>query len=357
MKSKAHTVLLFFIFFITAVRAQEPQFKLFLVGDAGDEEMTGETLDSLKSKLLQNPQSAILFMGDNSYRDHLGGLIPGFKGFDSSTVTQNKLKSQFDILNGYKGAAYFVPGNHDWWNITNFSKGKKKLKMEESFIETTLSKNSTIKNPDSTFLPRNGTPGPVSVELNNKKVRIIFIDSYWLILLAYKNNPSENLTLATKFYHLLDSTLAAATTLKQTIFVVAHHPVYTTTSSPPKPLKHPFLFARVKQSNKQFPSYKNMADSINNILKKYPGVYYASGHLHALQYHMVNNVHYIVSGAGSKTKYAKGANTTPCNTNDCALWNEKGFFEIDFYSNRTDVIMYHDSGKKSCNLSQTGGCN
>jgi hypothetical protein len=343
-----------FLFISVIVLAQQPEYKLFMVGDAGEDELPGETLDSLRSKLLNNPQSAVVFLGDNSYKDKLG-FIPSFKGFDSSRITQFHLKSQLSILDGYHGSAFFVPGNHDWWNLPNMKLGAKKLKMEESFIEYNLRGNKTIANPDSTFLPRDGKPGPTSVELDNKKVRIIFIDTYWLISLGFRKVPAENRALEAKFYHDLDSVLALAKEQKQTVVIVSHHPVYSTGYILDRPVKSPYVFMRLKQNFKNFPSYKIMADKITAILQKYPGTYFASGHLHALQYHNVNNVHYIVSGAGSKTNHIKGPEAkAPCTATDYVLWNEKGFYELDFYKDHQAVILYHADGRKSNDLSETG---
>lgn len=343
-----HLLFLFALFATSCIYAQQPGFKLFLVGDAGEDELTGETLDSLKSKLHNNPNSGVVFLGDNSYKDFL--FIPTFKGFDSGRVTRKKMMSQLSILDGYRGSAYFVPGNHDWWNKTNFAVGKRKLKLEESFIEANLSKSNTLSNPASTFLPRDGSPGPATQELDSGKVKIVFIDTDWLILLGFKSTPKENFDYEPIFYHKLDSTIASAVAKKQVVIVVAHHPVYATGKILANPVKHPYLFSRVKQSFLAFPSYKTMSGKITAILEKYPGVYYACGHIHALQYHMHNNVHYIISGAGSKTNKVKDKNESPCNATDCVLWNEKGFFEIDFYSQRQDVMMYHDDGKKSYKL-------
>lgn len=342
-----------FLFSTLCGFAQQADFKLYLVGDAGEDEITGETLDSLKSKLLHNPNSAIIFMGDNSYKSAFFGLVPTFKGFDSSRITQHKLHSQMDILNGYKGSVYFVPGNHDWWNITNFAKGKRKLKMEENFIETNLGKNTTITNPAQTFLPKDGSPGPASVELDNKKVRVVFIDTYWLILLGFKDNPKENPALANTFYHNLDSVLAAATALKQNIVVVAHHPVNRLSDAMAKPLKHPYFFGRIKQSNQTFPSYDSMAVKLNAIFQKYPGMYYASGHLHALQFFTLKGVNYIISGSGSKTIHVKNVkdNLEPYSGALCELWNQKGFFEMDFSENYTPgVMIYHDNGREGIQI-------
>src|ERR1700739_2194141 len=337
--------------------AQQLEYKIFLVGDAGEDELPGEVLDSLHSKMVANPNSAVVFMGDNSYKDKLG-FIPSFRGFDSSKVTRGHILSQLKIAEGYKGSVYFVPGNHDWWNAANFNRGRHGLKMEESFVEVNLKKNKTIANPDSTFLPRDGMPGPTSVDLDDKRVRIVCIDTYWLIMLGYRHVPAERFELEKKFYHDLDSTLAYATSHGQTVFVVAHHPVYSDGLKQVNGWKHPYFIMRYKQNRKDFPSYKTMIEKLTAIFEKYPGVYFCAGHLHAMQYHVINGVHYIISGAGSKLHNMNGPEAIkPCEMNNCNLWNEKGFFEVDVYNkDHQEVIMYHADGKKSCNLSEPGGC-
>ena len=85
------------LFLVHQLHAQDNSvFKLFLVGDAGENQLTGATLDSLRNKLLDNPNSAVVFLGDNSYKKILW-VFPGFKGFDSSQVTQKKVLSQLSI--------------------------------------------------------------------------------------------------------------------------------------------------------------------------------------------------------------------------------------------------------------------
>ncbi len=123
------TLFCFISLFIFHSSFSQVPYRVFLVGDAGEDEMTGETLDSLKSKIESNPNSAVVFLGDNTYKAILFGITDGFMGFDSTRVAQRKLKSQLEILDNYKGNAYFVPGNHDWWNLTHFVRGSRKLKI------------------------------------------------------------------------------------------------------------------------------------------------------------------------------------------------------------------------------------
>lgn len=335
--------------------AQTDPFKIFLIGDAGDDEMTTQTLDSLHNTLGRNPNSAVFFLGDNSYRN--APLLPiGFKGFDSSLITQHKVGSELALLNGYQGSAYFVPGNHDWWNTMNFKRGKPRLKLEENFIEQNLTLNTTIQNPGNTFIPKNGTPGPDAVELNHGKIKVISIDTYWLIMLQFKQNPAVNREYEKVFYHNLDSVLADATAKQQKVMIVCHHPVYYQRYRKPPPIW--MVPSRVGMSDLSFPSYKRMSEQITAILKKYPGVYFAAGHMHAIQYHHTDdNIHYIISGAGSRliNVPAKIVAQGKANTGkDCIFWNDKGYFEVTFYNDHEDITIYHDEGRKKVMVSELG---
>jgi hypothetical protein len=328
-------------------------FKIFFVGDAGDHEESGETLINLRKELLANSNSAVVFLGDNSYKDILWGVIPfGYKGFDSTRNTIDKINSQLALLNQYHGSAFFTPGNHDWWNRLSYERGQPKLAMEETFISINLEKNTSIANPENVFLPKNGSYGPEYVELNHQTVRLIFIDTYRIILTGIKKReiPQEEIS----FYDRLDSVIRAGYLLKQKVVVVAHHPVYSL-GPLNKTLHHPYLFRRIKASYIQFPSYKTMASKINAVLRRYPGIYYVSGHLHALQYfYTKDSVHYIISGAGSKEnkmsekeiiQYYRGPSL-----HDFLIWNSGGFFEIEFNPDSSNTFLYYDNALLKCSL-------
>ena len=335
-----------------SLQAQEV-FKIFLVGDAGDHKETGETLINLHKELIRSPNSAVVFLGDNSYKDILWGIIPfGYKGYDGSKNTKDKINSQLSLLDEYHGSAYFIPGNHDWWNRPDYLKGKQKLALEQNYIEENLKRNTTISNPENVFLPENGDYGPVYVELNNHTIRLIFIDTYRIIQTGIKKNkiPEEEKF----FYDRLDSVISQGYLLKEKIMVVAHHPVH---SAGPynRPLKHPYLFRRIKASMLTFPSYREMASNINTVLRRYPGIYYASGHVHALQYFYTrDSVHYIVSGAGSREKILNVKDIHKYDakeaSNEYLLWDSGGFFEVDFNGQATHTTLYYDNGLSQCTI-------
>jgi hypothetical protein len=331
----------------------QADFKIYLVGDAGDHTESGETLLNLRKQLLNNPNSAVVFMGDNSYKNDLWGIIHfGFKGFDSSRNTIEKVRSQLNLMDQYKGWVYFVPGNHDWWNRTTYQRGKGKLAMEESFIESNLKLNKTIANPDSTFLPVHGGYGPEYVELNNQTIRLVFFDSYRIIQTGIKKSkvPDEEKS----FYSRLDSIIGDGYRKNEKILVISHHPVHL--KGPyDRDLKHPYFFGRIKASNSNFPSYKKMIDSVQNVLSHYPGIYYASGHVHALQYfNTENGSHYLISGAGSKEiklspeKVAQYENSL--GPGEFLLWNTGGFFELDFKKSGVNTFLYYNDGSLKCSF-------
>ena len=334
-------------------RAQQDEFKIYLLGDAGDHKETGETLGRLKNELDNHPNSAVVFLGDNSYKDILWGLVPfGYKGFDSTKNTMDKIRSQLALLDQYRGAAFFTPGNHDWWNRSTYAKGVGKLAMEEHFIEANLKTNANISNPGNNFLPHHGAYGPEFAELNHQTIRLVFIDTYRIIQTGIKKgNASSEEAI---FYHQLDSVINAGYLLNQQVIVVAHHPVYA--AGPFKrTLKHPYFFTRIKASYAAFPSYKDMSARINTILKKYPGIYYASGHVHALQYfYSADSVHYIVSGAGSQEKILSVKDVHQYDSmeekNEYLLWDSGGFFEVDFKNGHGNIYLFYNNGADKCQI-------
>ena len=104
----------------------------------------------------------------------------------------------------------------------------------------------------------------------------------------------------------------------------------------------------------QFPSYRTMASRIDSILNRYPGIYYVSGHLHALQYRSKNDVHYIISGAGSKENRLSEKEIIYYNgykkPGDYLVWNSGGFFEIEFNPGSIKTILFYNDASEKCSL-------
>jgi len=321
-------------------QADSASFKLFLIGDAGEDDTTEHTLLLLGKKLKENPNSAVVFLGDNCYRKAMYGLLPtNVKGYDGSKITKARIQSQMNILKDYKGYVYFIPGNHDWWNYTNLKKGKRALLKEEKYIESILSGYKSLKNDSNTFIPDNGHPGPVFKEFNGNKTRIIFIDSYRLILA--EGDRKRDTLLLNAFYKNLKNQLSDAKAKKQKIIVVAHHPIHAKGKHSVPLAAWQTLVRRIADSNTNYPPYNRMATHLDSLLKEAnrPDLFYVSGHEHSLEYFFTDSLHYIISGAGSKTDQV---NLESCNNEgECLQWGVEGFFEIVFYGRKETVLLHY----------------
>lgn len=336
----------------TACQAQTtdaPSFKLFLIGDAGEGDTTGATLSDLHTKLLDNPNSVVIFLGDNCYLKTFTSAI--FKleegGFNGSKMARQRIMSQLNILRGYKGSAYFIPGNHDWWNLISVKKGKKFLKKEQDFIEDSLKTFKSLKNhSEGTFLPTDGSPGPVSMDFNGGKTRIIFMDTYRLIIESGRKRKSSKILLDT-FYNNLKIQLKDAADKHEKVILVAHHPIHSKGKHSGPLVFWERIIRRFGDNNANYPPYHKMAVRLDSVLKEqhHPDIYYVSGHEHSLEYLYNDSLHYIVSGAGSRID---AVTLESCeNGSECLQWNEEGFFEIDFYGHKETILMYHRKDDKS----------
>ncbi len=317
-------------------------FKLFLAGDAGENDSTGATLRDLKIKLLENPNSAVIFLGDNCYKKLLGNILKAErKGFDGKKITRNRLMSQLNILKHYSGSAFFVPGNHDWWNSVSVKKGRKHLLKEELFIEDSLRSFTALRNNSSgTFFPKKGEAGPETREFANGKVIIIFIDTYRLILEELKHKK-KNIDYLNVFYNNFSQVLKSASDKNQKIIIAAHHPIQAKGKHSGKIKWLHNQFRRFANSYTNYKPNKLVAAKIDSLLKlqKQGSIYYTSGHEHSLEYFYNNGVRYIVSGAASKTDKLELESVEK--SDEFLKWNEEGFFEIDFYNGSEKVLMYH----------------
>ena len=70
-----------------------------------------------------------------------------------------------------------------------------------------------------------------------------------------------------------------------------------------------------------------------------PDIYYVAGHEHSLEYFNNDSLHYIVSGAGSKVDAVDYKETVL--ENEYFIWNEEGYFEIEFYGRFERVLIHH----------------
>ena len=311
---------------------------VFLIGDTGAPKIDkkDEVLSLLKLKMDEaGENSTVVFLGDLIYP--VGLPEPGHKYYE---LAEKRLLVQLDILKDYKGNVYFISGNHDW----NRSRGPglESVNRQEKYIESYLGRKDV-------YLPSNGCPGPVEIELTTQLTMIIINTSWWVHRGAkplgedFGCVESED-DFFEKFNAMLEENK------KKDILIAAHHPLYSKAIHGGKfdlqshlfPLTaaHKSLYIPMPGVGSVYPAYRKYIGALEDMshpkyrsmrkrllksIAPYKNIVWAAGHDHNLQYLIKNDQHHIVSGAGSKVAYVKSGGKSAVFTHA-----HKGFFILDY---------------------------
>lgn len=336
---------------------QQARHSIYLIGDAGKDTLPGPALQLLETELNQNPNSTVLFLGDNIYPAGLEGL----EGNKKQRQSEMKLLSQLETTKNLSGHVFWIPGNHDWkagrW------KGHWLVKKEAEFVESYYQKDRRIKNDSGhVFMPTGGLPGPVMESVSEHGLDVIAIDiQWWLQDQFFHKVPREyglnKRQMEKRFLAKLDSLIAFSRSEKHLTVIAAHHPMFS--NGHHGAAKQPFRFLinwvppfqlfgliglnRALVQDIPQPRYKRIRNKILGVLNKYEGLVYVSGHDHNLQYLKKENNHHLVSGSGSKRSSLSGDKYQARFMND----QNYGFMRLD--------VM--DDGKIKCHVfgHTTGG--
>lgn len=338
-----------FIVFLTLwltdeVYGQQPDpsnltYSVFLIGDAGEYKSARDNVLKLATKQLKiaGEKSTVVFLGDNIYQKGL----PQEDDPDRKYM-EGKLTPQLDVIKNSPGDGYIIPGNHDWYKSKE--KGLAAIKEQGKFT-TNYTENGEV------FLPKDGCPGPIEVQLA-EDIILVMIDSQWPLHKYNKPGIGSNCRYQTveEMQQGIDDIINVNLTKK--LIVAAHHPIYTygnhagifSLKTHIFPLTDPFgaLFIPLPVVGSIYPLYRKVIGSDQDItgkqnrvvmnpiresLESHPAAIHVSGHEHALQHIVSNNVNYIVSGSGSKTEYVRKKKLAKY------AKSKNGFSRINFYSN------------------------
>ncbi|QKG53912.1 metallophosphoesterase [Hymenobacter sp. BRD67] len=332
-----------------------------MIGDVGNPILAdhgGEpSLNFMRKQMLQaGTKSAVVFLGDNVYNQ---GMPP--EGAYDRKTAENRLNAQLDILKGYKGEKYMVPGNHDW--IQGYKGGLAQVNREQAYTEHYLAKDSVSFSYTGDFLvPRDGCPGPYEIRLRDDLV-MIAINSQWFIT-DQANRPFGNACGANTeddVYAQLEEVIKR--NQDKHILIVTHHPLfsdgihggYFTLADHLFPLsivqKYAFLPLPVIGSvyplarkyggiaqDLAYPAYQDYKKNLLDLFGKYPNIIYANGHEHNLQYYDEEKTksHFITSGSGCKTQHVKPGKGGEALFSD----KEKGFARLNYYDDGQVWVEY-----------------
>lgn len=297
-----------------------PAFRVLLVGDAGAPNL--EAPDPVLALLRHHaeaagPNSATVFLGDNVYAN---GLPP--EDDPRRAEAEARLQVQIDAVDGVPGRVVFVPGNHDWKHSR--PGGLAQVRRQEAFVEAALG--------PGTFLPSNGFPGPVAVDLTDH-LRLLVIDTEWWLgryARGEGDDPEAEASVGTDDDFLLALADALERAGDRRVLVVGHHPLLSEGdhSGAVPPDRHlfpllalhpraylplPFLgslaiavkrFQGEDHQDLGHPRYRALRDALTDLFAPVDGLVYAAGHDHSLQYHEIlgsrQALRQIISGSGSE---------------------------------------------------------
>lgn len=295
--------------------------RIFLIGDAGyaNADESNPVLAVLQNHLLAaDENSSIIFLGDNIYPRGL----PPKKKKTKREAAEKVLLRELDILKGFRGAAYFIPGEHDWLS------GRDQLEDEEEFVEDYLNE-ELFKRKDREehidyWLPDDACPGPEVVEISQSLV-IVFIDSHWW-LANWDQEPEMhdgcNIRSRSDFAFFLEEALRKHR--HKNVIVATHHgfesygphgqqydisahlfPLREISPSlyfPLPGLGSVALFLRSMTGSPQDLSngrYQQLVAAMMHAAKKNGEYIFVSGHEHSLQYIKRSGQHQLIAGSGA----------------------------------------------------------
>jgi hypothetical protein len=290
----------------------EVAYRIILIGDAGEpaNDHPEPALIALRNEASLFDSTVVIFLGDNIYPN---GLPDEFD--KKRNEYEIRLDKQINSIENTGAIAYFISGNHDWASDNDV--GWEQVKRQADYI---YSKN----NPQIKFAPLNACPGPELVAFGSN-VNLIFLDTQWFLQKKGRPDPEE----CNCSYYEEDDIIRSTDSLLEVsknkfTIIAAHHPL--STNGPhgghftwkqhifpltevgsalwiPLPIigsSYP-LARNSGISNQDISSsvYGNYISKMENVLSKYSGIVYASGHEHAIQIiDGVSDNTYVVSGAG-----------------------------------------------------------
>lgn len=325
-----------------------PAHTIYLIGDAGEdgEEHSAPVLRLLDSLVRKDATAdrTVLFLGDNIYPRGLHGKDDTLRAQDEA-----RIGAQIQAVKDLGARILFIPGNHDWEQ--GGKHGWKAVQRQERHVEEALG--------GDVFKPDGGCPGPVTIELGKDAVLVLLDTQWWL---HHERKPvgekdgcdasSPEEVIAQLADELKDAQ-------DKRIIVAGHHPFYSQGSHGGHfPLReHLFpLTALNKKAYVPLPiigsiyplyrmllgdvqdlahvEYRDMRGAMLTVFKQYPGMVYAAGHEHGLQYVVRDGVQHVLSGAGSKATFMR--HTEKCEF----VASERGFAKLTLMQDGSMEVEY-----------------
>jgi Calcineurin-like phosphoesterase len=258
--------------------ADEPVYRLILIGDGGTPGPQDETLALLGVWGDAHPErTTAVFLGDNVYPAGIQGAGPARARGEAILLQQ---------LRATRARKIVIPGNHDW-GYQQFRQGRPEILGNEQRLV------DSHADLGASFDPRDGCPGPVALPVLPPSralpggVTLIAIDIYWWFLREADRPVCAGIKNTEDFISRLRAELDAHR--GQNVIIVAHHPVlsggphggYTRGFWADLGISIFYRFFTVQDMIE--PTYHEMVRVIGEVLAENPPLAMVGGHDHSLQ--------------------------------------------------------------------------
>ncbi|MEO6230024.1 MAG: BamA/TamA family outer membrane protein [Ferruginibacter sp.] len=344
IRSTFITILLLCFWTGVALGQDSIKYSILLIGDAGEINPAQQSVIAAAVKNATPGKSIAVYLGDNIYSNGMG-----LNADDATKNSIDILRSEYQPFRTAGIPVYFVPGNHDW--DRSGVKGYEKIIRANQFI--TQQQDSLLQ-----MIPKDACPGPYEVNISDDIV-LVAIDSEWWLYPFNKHTETSECECKSRSDVLEKLDDIVERNKNKILIFVSHHP-FTTYGSHGgyySLKEHIFPFTDLNKNlyipmpvigslypllRKTFPPaedvknmlYKDMKESIEQILQQHPNVIHFAGHEHALQLIQGPQLQ-VVSGAGSKhTPVKKGKGSL------FAL-SESGYVKADIMLDNTIRITFY----------------
>jgi len=305
---------------------------LFFGGADKTPENMAPAMSTLLEQLKATNNGSLILLGNNGAK----------RGLTDSThnkirqKTETLLRKKLDMLSAFNGDIYIVPGNHDWDD--GGKQGFKRVSLLEEYVEGLLDREQDV------VVPSNACPGPYEVHVRDDLV-ILFINTQWWLHEWTKPGPGSGCDMEDELDFVVQVDDAIKRNINKKVVIAGHHPLFSNgphggyfpayTHFIPPVLGSLYAWYRKRVGGLQDLAdikYKKMSEGLVMVFQQRHNLVYLSGHERSLQYHLVNDQHYVVSGAiaeasavakGNQSRFASG---------------RPGFGRLNFYNNG-DVFL------------------
>lgn len=307
------------------------------------------------------PTHRIVLVGNTHSTDKVLRTIPQTLSLDSNTIivllgnnlsTDAKDADRLKLLKASGAQVIVLPGHKEWED------GYKKLKDLERRI-------GEDKDSHISFLPKDGCPGPKTVDIG-KDAKLVLMDTEWWLEEGRKADMQSDCPCKNEQQVLDKLEDIVADHRDQLLIFAAYHPFHTTgiRSGYFGPRQHIFPLTDIRgMRNAWLPlpgvgslypitrsvaisrqdmahsEYARMSNSLDAILQEHPFTIRVGGHEHVLELYERDGQYYITSGAGDRAGRVVNTRHTPY------AGRQEGFAVIEISADKKAYSTFYEVAK------------